>query len=201
MKKFLALALIPALLLSLTACSVTVGGSGPRSAEIAGHMASSVYYMHYTMDVPVNGQTRKVEFEVAVQGGDAAERSGLAPDKIGMEKSLTSYLVDYDAQTVTNAAQNLTPEFTNTFDFRGLTYIKSGTIPDSADSGKTYAYEEYSTDAGKTVRFCYDGGKLAGLQLLDGDTVATAISILELSDQIPDYMFDIPADFTAVEGS
>lgn len=184
----------------LAPCGLAVGEGEPRSAAVAKAMADANYYMRYTMDVTLGGQTRRVEYEIAVQGARMAERSGLTPLAVAVDTGTASYLVDYGEQTVTEVPGNPAPEFTGTFDFHGLTYLNSGTIPDGAGGGKAYAYEEYATDAGNDVRFCYDGDELVGLQILSGGTLVTAVTVLDLSAQAPDGsgILDVPEQFVFV---
>ena len=187
----------------LSACSVSIipqdkNNSGELlSRPYAGYINSGTYYLKYSREMQQNNQTLKIEFETAAQNGDSAERSGAAPARVGMNKGGVSYLVDHTAKTVTEYSQAMTTESSALFDFKRLTYSKTGSVD---SGGKTYAYDEYTTDAGKNIRFCFDGQTLVGLQITSGDSVIAAVTVLELSAKIPSYLFDIPADFAKTKG-
>ena len=192
-----ALALCAMTLFSACAVLTSPKTDGSVSAAYANILTGPSYYLKFTADALVNGEIKRVEYEYARRGDDAAQRGGVSPRQLGMVKDSAAYLVDYDARTVTEYQQPMTPGYSAAFNFKGLAYTGYG----SATDGKTsYSYDEYTTDAGQNVRFCFDKGKLVGMQFLSGGAVAKAIAIETLSAQIPDYMFAIPSDFSQMEG-
>lgn len=56
------------------------------------------------------------------------------------------------------------------------------------------AYEEY-TSADRIIRFYFDGKTLVGLEEFSNGDKKNALKILELTDQVPAEIFDIPSDY------
>jgi hypothetical protein len=80
-----------------------------------------------------------------------------------------------------------------------LTFIKTGsdTLFD-----KVLQYEAYypGSDPNSEIRFYSNGGILAGLQQLTNGRITMSMEIFEFSKNVPPEMFDIPEDYSIIEG-
>ena len=76
-------------------------------------------------------------------------------------------------------------------DTSGIVFAGSGT---EEFHGRMLPYEEYTANFTVT-RYFMDGTNLAGIRVISGSEVAD-IEILEMSQAIPQGLFEIPPDYT-----
>ncbi len=157
------------------------------SAAYVDMMKNGNYLMKYKANMEVEGQTTTVEATIAVSGEKTAVSStteGYQSKAITMDDKL--YMVDDNSKTVIvmKAQPTETSEGINT---EGITYVGSGT-----EDG--LAYEEYST-SDSTIKYYFDGKDLVKIKLISEDAVVTEMEIIEMSNDVPESMFEIPADY------
>ncbi|NLO97115.1 MAG: hypothetical protein GX091_03425 [Peptococcaceae bacterium] len=149
-------------------------------------MASGKYYMKYRMTA--NGET--IEAEIAYKGDDFATKTVMDGIENRMVvKDQKMYLIDSETKTVTIMSSDPIEEEEDV-NYAGLVFVKEGK---EDFLGQTLPYEEYSED-GFLVKYFFQGNKLVGMEITDEESTQV-LEILELSDNIPPIMFDIPADY------
>lgn len=181
--------------------SATNGNLGDRlSATYADMMKSGKYYMKYKTSMDIEGQKMEVEASMAVSGEDMAlSTKGSGYEANIIVKNNKSYMVDHQNKTVMLLADNANQQGTNQegsqdINTDGIVYSSSGT---GSFKGKTLPYEEYSTSDGK-IRYYFDGKKLCGVEVTaQGSTIQ--MEILEMSNNVSDSMFEIPASYTKLD--
>jgi hypothetical protein len=181
--------------------SATPGNLGDKlSATYADMMKSGKYYMKYKTSMDIEGQKMEVEASMAVSGEDMAlSTKGSGYEANIIVKNNKSYMVDHQNKTVMLLAENAnqtgsSPEDNQDINTDGIVYSSSGT---GSFKGKTLPYEEYSTSDGK-IRYYFDGKKLYGIEVIaQGATVQ--MEILEMSNNVSDSMFEIPASYTKLD--
>lgn len=184
-----------------TQSSAAPANLGDRlSATYADMMKSGKYYMKYKTTMDVEGQKAEVEASMAVSGEDMAlSTKGSGYEANIIVKNNKSYMVDHQNKTVMLLAENAnqtsnSQENSQDINTDGITYLSSGT---GSFKGKTLPYEEYSTSDGK-IRYYFDGKKLYGIEVISqGATMQ--MEILEMSNNVSDSMFEIPASYTKLD--
>lgn len=156
-------------------------------------MKNDEYLMKYKFTMDYGGQSMEVEATLAKKGDNMAMISDmLGTDSTTIIKDDKVYMVDHNSKTVTAMAQvddNATME-SGSIDMEGITYLGNG-----KEDG--LAYEEYST-AGGNVKYYFNGKTLEKMAVtVEGQTMV--MEILELSKEVPDSMFEIPAGYQVVE--
>lgn len=173
---------------------------GDRLAKVyTDMMQSGKYYMKYRTTMEMDGKKEEAEMEIAVNGDDSAVISSMTFGKSHMVfKDEKSYLIDHQNQTVMviNAAtmEGMENMQEADIDTTGLTYKGNGT---GDFLGKKLPYEEYSTESG-TIKYYFDGKKLVGMEVKDGE-MTSLMEVLEMSSKYPTDMFTIPAGYTKTE--
>jgi len=145
--------------------------------------------MKYKASLDMEGQQVEMEATVAVKGDDTAIISkGAGMESTMIFKDDTMYMVDHGAKSVLVMAQTDKVE-DETINTEGITYVGSG-----KEGGLTY--EEYSTEDG-TLKYYFDGKKLVKITA-DIAGLTTTMEILEMSNQVPDSLFEIPAGYEKI---
>ena len=80
-------------------------------------------------------------------------------------------------------------------DTAGMIYIGSGK---AEFNGKTLPYDEYSMDGEGKTQFFVDGNKMAGIRTIANEQEMDMV-ILELDQNVPDSVFEIPMDYERME--
>lgn len=160
------------------------------SAAYVDMMKSNEYLMKYKASMDVEGQTMEVEATIAVSGDDTAmQSSGSGFDSSMVMKEGKVFMIDHSSKTVTSWAQTQ-EDSAEAFDADGMTYVGSG-----KEDGLTY--EEYKT-ADNNVKYYFDGKDLVKISTtMEGQTVE--MEILEMSNDVPAAMFEIPAGYQLIE--
>ncbi|MBR0599064.1 DUF4412 domain-containing protein [Sinanaerobacter chloroacetimidivorans] len=152
-------------------------------------MKDEKYLMKYKASLDMEGQQVEMEATVAVKGDDTAIISkGAGMESTMIFKDDTMYMVDHGAKSVLVMAQTDKVE-DETINTEGITYVGSG-----KEGGLTY--EEYSTEDG-TLKYYFDGKKLVKITA-DIAGLTTTMEILEMSNQVPDSLFEIPAGYEKI---
>lgn len=173
----------------------TEGMGDLLSSAYVDMMKGNEYLMKYKFTMDYGGQSMEVEATIAKKGEDMATIS----DMLGTEtttiiKDSKVYMVDHNSKTVTAMAQ--TPDESavaagsGSINMDGVTYLGTGN-----EDG--LVYEEYSTSECK-VKYYFDGKKLVKMAVdVNGQTMV--MEILEMSKDVPDSMFEIPAGYQVIE--
>lgn len=175
--------------------SEAVEGMGDLlSAAYVDMMEDNEYLMSYKATMDFEGQSMEMEATVAAAGDDVAmTTSGEGFESTMIIKGDKIHMVDHGSKTVTSWAQTQDPMDsmeTGTFDAEGITYIGSG-----EEDG--FIFEEYSTLDG-SVKYYFNGKELAKIAVTtEGQTMM--MEIIELSDDVPASMFEIPTGYQQIE--
>lgn len=180
-------------------------GAGAAADVIGGKLADAyigmfsggTYYMKYRTSQEVEGEKMDVVLEMAVSGDDTAmitQMQGVSMHMIFRENKM--YMVNHEEKTVmvmqTGSAQQQSS---------GGALPRSGFVFKGTGTGELFGtprpYEEYGTDGGD-VRYFFDGGKLVGIES-SNEGITVQMEILEMSENIPAGMFDIPDGYEVIE--
>ena len=173
----------------------TEGMGDLLSSAYVDMMKGNEYFMKYKFTMDYGGKSMEIEATMAKKGEDMA----MVSDMMGTEtttiiKDSKIYMVDHNSKTVTAMAQtpddNAAAAGAGSINMEGVTYLGTGN-----EDGLTY--EEYSTSECK-VKYYFDGKKLVKMAVdLNGQTMV--MEILEMSKDVPDSMFEIPAGYQVIE--
>jgi hypothetical protein len=158
-------------------------------------MTSGTFFMKYRVNQEVSGTIIDASGEMAVDG----ENLAMVTEVMGMQitiiiKDGTSYMLDHTNKTALSMGSGALPTQQENEMPHEFTYKGSGT---GDLKGTTYPYEEYTTESG-SIKFFFDGTRLAGFEIVFGDhTIQYEVS--EFSGTVPEGMFEIPADYTVTE--
>jgi outer membrane lipoprotein-sorting protein len=175
--------------------SEAVDGMGDLlSAAYVDMMEDNEYLMSYKATMDFEGQSMEMEATVAAAGDDMAmTSSGEGFESTIIIKGDKIHMVDHGSKTVTSWAQTqdqMDSMETGTFDAEGITYIGNG-----EEDG--LIFEEYSTLDG-SVKYYFQGKELVKIAVTsEGQTMM--MEIIELSDDVPASMFEIPAGYQQFE--
>lgn len=157
-------------------------------------MKNNEYLMTYKATMDFEGQPTEVEATIAVMGDDMAMTS----DMQGLESTIIIkndkvYMVDHASKTVTSFVQaqdDSSAMETGAIDMEGVTYVGNG-----KEDG--LVYEEYST-VETNVKYYFDGKELKKIATaIEGQTIV--MEILEMSNDVPASMFDIPDGYQEIK--
>lgn len=164
------------------------------SAAYVDMMKDNEYLMSYKATMDYDGQSMEIEATIAAVGDDMAMiTSGDGFESNMIIKDDKIYMIDHASKTVTSMAQ--TQEMVNeletgTFDAEGINYIGNG-----KEDG--LVFEEYATLVG-SIKYYFDGKELVKIAVISDDG-AMVMEILEMSDDVPASMFEIPAGYQQME--
>ncbi|MDD4592274.1 MAG: hypothetical protein PHG06_17880 [Parabacteroides sp.] len=160
------------------------------SASYVEMMKSGKYLLKYRATIEFEGQSAQLEATAAVAGEDSAFISkvgGIESKMIFKEDKV--YMIDHANKSILIWSSGAEDEDDGTIDTEGITYIGKG-IEDGLD------YEEYSTEDG-SIKYYFDGKKLVKMIVVT-ENETMLMEILEMSDKVPDSMFEIPSDYQTV---
>ena len=174
---------------------VDTGGMGELlSSAYVDMMKNKEYLMTKKATMNFEGQAMEMEATVAVKGDDMAiTSSGEGFESTTIVKGDTIYMVDHAGKTVTSFTQPQgQPSATDmgTFDAEGITYVGTG-------SEDGLVFEEYQTDD-YNIKYYFDGKDLVKIALFNGDEKSMEMEILEMSNNVPADMFEIPAGYQQI---
>jgi hypothetical protein len=157
-------------------------------------MKNKEYLMTYKATMEYEGQSMEVEATIAVKGEDSAMTSkGEGFETAMLFKGDKTYMIDHASKTVTSwgdAGVDMDEMESEAFEADDMTYIGSGT-----EDG--LVYEEYSTSDGN-VKYYFDGKDLVKIKtVIEGQEMV--MDIIEMSNNVPGNMFEIPAGYQLIE--
>ena len=167
------------------------------SGQFVDLMSGDEYLMKYRTTMDFEGQAMEVEATVAVSG----ENTTMISKTNDMESTMIikgdkSYVIDHGSKMVLQLAEapdagdSSFDESTGIVDVDpDITYLGDGTEGN-------LTYEEYASIDG-TIRYYFDGDEFVKMVVnSNGQTIT--MEILEISDSVPDGMFDIPGDYQLI---
>ncbi len=173
--------------------NTNTGNLGAKlSTAYADMMKNNKYQMKYKASTTVEGKTMEMLANIAVSGDNMAitnEMEGIKSTII--TKGDKSYMVNHSEKMVMELPQIQTQNNSADQDIKtdGLTYVGNGT-----ENGLTF--EKYSTENG-FITYYFDGDKLVKMTVTsEGQTMT--MTILEMSNNVPDSLFEIPANYTKI---
>lgn len=163
-------------------------------------MDSGNYYMAFRSTTTFEGEMMESETMMTVSGDRTAMQSKSADTEtalVMMDGNI--YMIDHVSKTVivmpqTTAEGDETlpemPESSEPVEVDDITYIGSG-----EEDG--LVYEEYRTEGGTQIFYYFDGSDLKKIKTID-ESFESIMEILELSDNVSEDAFEIPADYQQV---
>lgn len=163
-------------------------------------MESGNYYMAFRSTTTFEGEMMESETMMTVSGDRTAMQSKSADTETAMVmKDDNIYMIDHVSKTVivmpqTTAEGDETlpemPESSEPVEVDDIEYIGSG-----EEDG--LVYEEYRTEGGTQIFYYFDGSDLKKIKTID-ESFESIMEILELSDNVSEDAFEIPADYQQV---
>ncbi len=150
------------------------------------------YFMKYRTIMDMDGEDVEAQIEMAVDGDMMAMKTllpGVESHMINKDEKM--YMVDHNTKTVMVMNIASAPDMEDPDQYTaGISYIGDGT---GDFLGRSLPFEEYAVETG-TIKYFFDGKALAGMifHTQAGDQV---MEILEISDKVPEEMFDIPENY------
>ena len=163
-------------------------------------MESGNYYMAFRSTTTFEGEMMESETMMTVSGDRTAMQSKSADTETAMMMMDGNiYMIDHVSKTVivmpqTTAEGDETlpemPESSEPVEVDDIEYIGSG-----EEDG--LVYEEYRTEGGTQIFYYFDGSNLKKIKTID-ESFESIMEILELSDNVSEDAFEIPADYQQV---
>ena len=173
---------------------------GKLSKSYIDIMGSGNYYMAFRSTTTFEGEMMESETMMTVSGDRTAMHSKSADtDTVIVMMDGNTYMVDHASKTVTVMPRMMTegaetlpeiPETSEPVEVDDIEYIGSG-----EEDG--LVYEEYLTESGTQIFYYFDGSDLKKIKTID-ESVESVMEILELSDNVSEDAFEIPADYQQV---
>jgi len=184
-----------------TAESTEVGDRlGKLSKSYIDIMESGNYYMAFRSTTTFEGEMMESETMMTVSGDRTAMHSKTAEtDTVMLLMDGNTYMIDHVSKTVIVMPQTMTegdetlpeiPESSEPVEVDDIEYIGSG-----EEDG--LVYEEYRTESGMQIFYYFDGSDLKKIKTID-ESFETVLEIIELSNNVSDNAFEIPADYQQV---
>jgi hypothetical protein len=174
------------------------GELGARlSGQFVDLMSGDEYLMKYRTTMDFEGQAMQIEATVAVSGDNTA----IISMANGMESTMIikgdkNYVIDHASKMVLllseapDAGDSSFDETTGMVDIDpDITYLGEG-------KEGNLTYEEYASMDG-TIRYYFDGDDFVKM-VVDSNGQIVTMEILEISDTVPDGIFDIPGDYQLI---
>lgn len=163
-------------------------------------MESGNYYMAFRSTTTFEGEMMESETMMTVSGDRTAMQSKSADTETAMVMMDGNiYMIDHVSKTVivmpqTTAEGDETlpemPESSEPVEVDDIEYIGSG-----EEDG--LVYEEYRNEGGTQIFYYFDGSDLKKIKTID-ESFESIMEILELSDNVSEDAFEIPADYQQV---
>ena len=184
-----------------SAVSTEIGDRlGKLSKSYIEIMESGNYYMAFRSTTTFEGEMMESETMMTVSGDRTAMQSKSADTETAMVMMDGNiYMIDHVSKTVivmpqTTAEGDETlpemPESSEPVEVDDIEYIGSG-----EEDG--LVYEEYRTEGGTQIFYYFDGSDLKKIKTID-ESFESIMEILELSDNVSEDAFEIPADYQQV---
>jgi hypothetical protein len=156
--------------------------------------------MAFRSTTTYEGEVMESETMMTVSGDRTAMHSKSAEtDTVMVMMDGNIYMIDHASKTVivmpqTTAEGDETlpeiPESSEPVEVDDIEYIGSG-----EEDG--LVYEEYRTEGGTQIFYYFDGADLKKIKTID-ESFESVMEILELSDNVSEDAFEIPADYQQV---
>ncbi|MCL1976008.1 MAG: hypothetical protein FWG61_07620 [Firmicutes bacterium] len=184
--------------------SEQAGLENKKAAPYIDAFARRTFYLKYSIEMAYYDQTVKTITEVAAMGGEISIKNSVGfvdtADTVSLDntegltvyKENKAFSIDHKNKTVTVTPSSL--QISTMFPDSGYIFEESGL---AELFGISYNYEDYYTNS-IDLRFYFDENKLVGLERLTSNM--TPMLVLEMSTDIPAGIFDIPAEYTVLEG-
>ena len=163
-------------------------------------MESGNYYMAFRSTTTFEGEMMESETMMTVSGDRTAMQSKSADTETAMVMMDDNiYMIDHVSKTVIVMPQATAegdetlpemPESSEPVEVDDIEYIGSG-----EEDG--LVYEEYRTEGGTQIFYYFDGSNLKKIKTID-ESFESIMEILELSDNVSEDAFEIPADYQQV---
>ena len=163
-------------------------------------MESGNYYMAFRSTTTFEGEMMESETMMTVSGDRTAMQSKSADTETAMVMMDDNiYMIDHVSKTVIVMPQATAegdetlpemPESSEPVEVDDIEYIGSG-----EEDG--LVYEEYRTEGGTQILYYFDGSDLKKIKTID-ESFESIMEILELSDNVSEDAFEIPADYQQV---
>ncbi|MFZ2573694.1 MAG: hypothetical protein WAX19_10140 [Trichococcus flocculiformis] len=163
-------------------------------------MESGNYYMAFRSTTTFEGEMMESETMMTVSGDRTAMQSKSADTETAMVMMDDNiYMIDHVSKTVIVMPQATAegdetlpemPESSEPVEVDDIEYIGSG-----EEDG--LVYEEYRTEGGTQIFYYFDGSDLKKIKTID-ESFESIMEILELSDNVSEDAFEIPADYQQV---
>jgi len=173
------------------------GSDNKLASKYIDMFEKKLYYMKYSLSTDAGGSETAMDGEMAMNGDSTAMRMGVGGGsmRVVIKDNQTYTIFDdqktYMASPATQDNSSINTEITDT---SGIEFTGSGS---EEYHGRMLPYEEYKTDAA-SVRYYMDGDNLAGIRTIPAEGMSVDMEIVEMSQNIPDGLFDIPSDYTAI---
>lgn len=176
---------------SQNANNTNTGNLGAKlSTAYADMMKNNKYQMKYKGSTTVEGKTMEILATIAVSGDNTAMTSEMEGIKTTViTKGDKSYMVNHSEKMVMELPQIQTENDSEEINTDDLTYVGSGT-----EDG--LSYEKYSTKDG-FITYYFEGDKLVKMTV-SSELQTMTMTILEMSNNVPDSLFEIPANYTKI---
>lgn len=173
---------------------------GKLSKSYIDIMGSGNYYMAFRSTTTFEGEMMESETMMTVSGDRTAMQSKSADTETAMVMMDGNiYMIDHASKTVIVMAETMMegeetlpeiPETNEPVEVDDIEYIGSG-----EEDG--LVYEEYRTESGTQIFYYFDGSDLKKIKTID-ESFESVMEILELSDNVSEDAFEIPADYQQV---
>jgi len=173
---------------------------GKLSKSYIDIMESGTYYMAFRSTATIEGEVMESETMMSVSGDRTAMHSKSAETDTAMVMMDGKiYMVDHISKTVIVMPQTTTegdetlpeiPETSEPVEVDDIEYVGSG-----EEDG--LVYEEYRTASGTQIFYYFDGSDLKKIKSID-EAFESVMEILELSGNVSEDAFIIPADYQQV---
>ncbi|MGA9518540.1 MAG: hypothetical protein WBV27_07125 [Trichococcus sp.] len=173
---------------------------GKLSKSYIDIMESGTYYMAFRSTTTYEGKMMESETMMTISGDRTAMHSKTAEtDTVMLLMDGNTYMIDHVSKTVIVMPQTMTegdetlpeiPESSEPVEVDDIEYIGSG-----EEDG--LVYEEYRTESGMQIFYYFDGSDLKKIKTID-EAFESVLEIIELSDNVSEVAFEIPADYQQV---
>ena len=190
---------------------------GPLTADFFTLLANRNFYVKYelTFEFPTDPEGnieikpdqygQWVRFERAMKDDDLAfihwfsHDAANIPTQHKVYMDFKEYSINHDIKTI--GVYDNTPSELNWwndfFDVSRMYYIESGI---SSVNGKQMPYESYGTQNKQSIyRLYVDGDKVMYWLLIRDNEIIDIRTFLEISQDIPSHMFELPKDYPLIE--
>ncbi len=173
---------------------------GKLSKSYIDIMGSGNYYMAFRSTTTYEGEMMESETMMTVSDDRTAMQTKSADTNttmVMMDGNI--YMIDHASKTVIVMPQTTTegdetlpeiPDSSEPIEVDDIEYIGSG-----EEDG--LVYEEYRTESGTRIFYYFDGSDLKKIKTID-ESFESVMEILELSDNVSEAAFEIPADYQQI---